>query len=667
MDSIFEKLKSAVDVQQVIERYSGAEFKKGKASCPFHQERTPSLSIMKAENIFKCFGCGEAGDAVHFVAKLKGIEPLEAAKMIAADFGISEDGKRVAVTPKKAAPPPKPKVDIKGYVEQCMRDVDRTDYWQQRGLTQETIKRFNLGYDTKRDAVVVPYNRQLNYYQTRSIKDKAFFKPKTEDAGDEPLWNPAALLLKTRSPIFVTESPICAMSIMQCGGQAVSICGTAGYKKLAAAVKKKKPLGAFVITCDNDEPGRVCGRNLGIEFEALKVPYITANVSGEEKDPNDLLRKNAGKLAANVAAAIDEARKLTASDYDTYTAAELMTMKLEPPIWIVDEMLPQGLSMIAAPSKMGKSWACMQLCCAVAGGKKFLDRTTNACDCWYLALEDGKYRMQDRLRYQLGEQAAPRNMHISHKAPTLDNNKLLDLFAEKLDENPRIKLIIVDTFQKVRSRRPKSADAYMADYADLTPLKEFADDNKICILLIHHLRKMTDDGDPFNMILGSVGIPGALDTMLVITKKNRADEEAKLFTTGRDISQQELIVKMSKETKFKWENVGTAEEQEIKRHQRAYEQNSIVQTVRALLKQASEWRGTTTEFIKASCDLFGELRIEAGAARLGRQIADIEAELYRNDGIDHKASRSGEKRIHHFFPKKAWQPSATYEQSRFDA
>jgi len=332
----------------------------------------------------------------------------------------------------------------------------------------------------------------------------------------------------------------------------------------------------------------------------------------------------------------------------------------------LNELLPQGLSMIAAPSKMGKSWMCLQLCAAVANGDTFLDRKTNRAACWYLALEDGQYRMQDRLAKQLNGGNAPGNLHISHKAPTMDGKQLLDLFAEKLETTPNLKLIIVDTYQKVRTVRPKNADSYMSDYADLSPLKEFADDNKIAILLIHHLRKMTDEGDPFNMILGSVGIPGALDTIMVLTKKNRNDDEAKLFTTGRDISQQELVIRMGKDTSFKWECVGTVEEMRQKQERQKYEDNPIVRVVKHILAKQSEWRGTVSDFIKESCEIFNEMRVEPNAARLGRQIAEVEAELYFRDGIDHKLTRSGDARIHHFYPKKAKLAQIAQPKMEFD-
>jgi DNA primase len=90
MDGLFERVKAAVGIADVAERFGGLKLdRSGKACCPFHSEKTPSFSVKKSDNIFKCFGCGESGDAIDFVAKLKGIESLDAAKLIAEAFGIS--------------------------------------------------------------------------------------------------------------------------------------------------------------------------------------------------------------------------------------------------------------------------------------------------------------------------------------------------------------------------------------------------------------------------------------------------------------------------------------------------------------------------------------------------------------------------------------------------
>ena len=62
-ESIFEKVKEVARIEEVVEHFGVRLDRNGKALCPFHQEKTPSFSIKREDNIFKCFGCGAGGDA----------------------------------------------------------------------------------------------------------------------------------------------------------------------------------------------------------------------------------------------------------------------------------------------------------------------------------------------------------------------------------------------------------------------------------------------------------------------------------------------------------------------------------------------------------------------------------------------------------------------------
>lgn len=78
----------AVSMIEAAEYY-GVEVKRGKALCPFHNDRNPSLFV--ADDHYHCFACGEHGDVIDFVAKLNGLSLYDAAKKLAYDFGITQD------------------------------------------------------------------------------------------------------------------------------------------------------------------------------------------------------------------------------------------------------------------------------------------------------------------------------------------------------------------------------------------------------------------------------------------------------------------------------------------------------------------------------------------------------------------------------------------------
>ena len=86
--NLFDTVKAAVTPRMAAERY-GLPIRQGSmVCCPFHNDRTPSMKLN--EEYFYCFGCGAHGDVVALTAQLFDLPPAEAAKKLAADFGITE-------------------------------------------------------------------------------------------------------------------------------------------------------------------------------------------------------------------------------------------------------------------------------------------------------------------------------------------------------------------------------------------------------------------------------------------------------------------------------------------------------------------------------------------------------------------------------------------------
>ena len=345
----------------------------------------------------------------------------------------------------------------------------------------------------------------------------------------------------------------------------------------------------------------------------------------------------------------------------TISAEELLSTPLPPVKWIIPDLLPAGLALFAGPSKAGKSWLTLWLCLQVAQGKPMWGREIEPHTVLYLSLEDTFNRLQKRLLQLVGSEEAPERLVMQTECSSIGLG-LVEQLTSFLYQHPDTGLIVIDTLQKVRGSAKKDEIAYATDYRELGALKEYADNKRICVFLIHHLRKMADENDVFNMISGSNGIMGVCDTIFIIYKKKRQDENAVLFMTGRDIRQQDVVVHFD-ETKYRWDMVGTAEEEERKRKKREYENNPIVKTVKDLLKQyPMGWKGTATDLIKAVYDVTGSPCIYSTAA-LGKEITSIETQLYY-DGIEHSMKRSGSSRVHYFGKRQAYKP--TYQRAIFD-
>ena len=227
---------------------------------------------------------------------------------------------------------------------------------------------------------------------------------------------------------------------------------------------------------------------------------------------------------------------------ETITAEDLQNRTYEPTHFLVDELIPEGLHILAGAPKIGKSWLALWLCLCVAQGQALWNFATTQGEVLYLSLEDSFQRIQTRL-FDLTEDAPP-TLHFAIMADTLKRG-LEQQIEQFLTEHPDTKLVVIDTLQRVRSTGNDN-NLYANDYQDIGLLKRLADKQHIAILLIHHLRKLHDD-DPMNMISGSTGLSGAADSAFVLQKNARSANAASLHCTGRDIPDRTLKLELDED------------------------------------------------------------------------------------------------------------------------
>ena len=87
--NVFATVKTSIKTREAAERYGVEINRHGKALCPFHNDRNPSLFV--DDDHYHCFACGEHGDVIDLTAKLFGLKLYEAAQKLAYDFGITQD------------------------------------------------------------------------------------------------------------------------------------------------------------------------------------------------------------------------------------------------------------------------------------------------------------------------------------------------------------------------------------------------------------------------------------------------------------------------------------------------------------------------------------------------------------------------------------------------
>ncbi len=87
--NVFGTVKTSINTREAAARYGVEVNRHGKALCPFHNDRHPSLFV--DDDHYHCFACGEHGDVIDLTSKLYGLSTLDAAKKLAYDFGITQD------------------------------------------------------------------------------------------------------------------------------------------------------------------------------------------------------------------------------------------------------------------------------------------------------------------------------------------------------------------------------------------------------------------------------------------------------------------------------------------------------------------------------------------------------------------------------------------------
>lgn len=279
----------------------------------------------------------------------------------------------------------------------------------------------------------------------------------------------------------------------------------------------------------------------------------------------------------------------------TYMDGETLMNTVLPPIrFVISHLMPQGLHVLAGAPKVGKSWLALWLCLQTAKGEPVWTFPTAGGTVLYLCLEDSYARIQRRLLDVTDE--APENLFFATMSEKLRDG-LEQQIERFLSTHPDTVLVVIDTLQRIRTGS-NDANPYASDYRDLGILKELADKHRIAILLIHHLRKMSDD-DPMNMISGTTGISGATDTNFVLRKSKRSSNSATLYCTGRDIEYRELLLEFDGA-----EHVWKLREDSVE--QPAKPQDELVFFLSEFLNEREYFTGTATELAEQLDQFAGE-------------------------------------------------------------
>jgi len=155
-DESLERVKQAADIVEVVSAHTDLRRQGARwvGLCPFHEERTPSFSVDQGEKLYHCFGCGVGGDTIKFVEEKEGVGFAEAVELLADRYGV--ELQREKEDPRAEARRQQRRrlgelLDrTAGFYAHYLWDSEEAgkarDYMGERGLGEETLRAFGVGY-----------------------------------------------------------------------------------------------------------------------------------------------------------------------------------------------------------------------------------------------------------------------------------------------------------------------------------------------------------------------------------------------------------------------------------------------------------------------------------------------------------------------------------------
>lgn len=382
----------------------------------------------------KCWSCNFQGDIIDLIQQETGADYNTALKNAAAELGIEIDPYRQSAaadfaddgddrpaqnaqnapktdfkesddkktgqqdkTPQRGAEEATAAnvTDYTEYYKECnarLSDPAALSYLQARGISELVADAYYLGYDpewispTVRKSqaakgsewtpaptarIIMPISK--NHYIARAISpdvQKEFAKMNETGGGKTAIFNRRALY-GDREAVFLVEGVFDALSIIEAGAAAVALNSTSNADKLIKQLEQEPTRATIILCLDNDEPGKKAAAVIKDGLTRLNISYVTADITGRYKDPNDALKgdRAAFEAAIQTAEAQTAAKPDNVSNYiDNLMQGEIARLKAAADRKTGFEVLDRksgglypGLYVIAATSSLGKTTFSLQI------------------------------------------------------------------------------------------------------------------------------------------------------------------------------------------------------------------------------------------------------------------------------------------------------------------
>jgi DNA primase len=346
-EEIIDKITDSVNIVSIVSEYVNLKHqgKNYTGLCPFHTEKTPSFNVTPEKNMYYCFGCQKGGSVINFIMDIEGLSFPEAVKRLADKAGISlpdnysghPDGKTKGLEELYE----RLTVSFNYMLMKDPRGEGARNYLKERGIIDDTIQTFSLGYcpaqgdwlyrflrgknysdgflektglfSSKTKGWTIFTNRVMFPIRSRHGKTIAFGGRKLGDFGPKYLNSPETELFKKGNNLYgihnsqkkiretdvfiLVEGYTDVLSLFQAGiRNSVAPLGTSFTENQAKLLRRFA--SKAILFFDGDEAGMRAAEKAGYICE--KMGFYTEVVQNEpDTDPADILKKHGPKMLKN--------------------------------------------------------------------------------------------------------------------------------------------------------------------------------------------------------------------------------------------------------------------------------------------------------------------------------------------------------------------------------
>ena len=511
----------------------------GRALCPCcspgHNNKSKTLSLVpNTDGAYKCFrGCTPKDIREALGQPKTQIIPTALTKV--------QPQKKVTVSEERVR-------------ENCLsileltnsKAIDAFQWLESRGITSDQIKKYKLGLTRCRIgqkmtyAVTIPIpDGNGEYYQKKRVA------PWDKELTNSPEYRPwkqygiPKMAYFTLKPENAKETWLCegewdaiamAELVSKHRDDVAVACFTCGCSSVPQDAELNRLPGKVTIFYDRNDKPLVNGTKPGEEGakkvasalgDRAKIALVPMKDDCTVKgwDVSDAIKEGfifeSFERAATEASFVGE-KYYSAFEQGLRTAKEVFDTAPDYVDWLVPDLLTSNeLYCLAAEPRAGKSLFALGLAKAIASGGNFLDRPCQQGEVVYICKEDPDDKVKERLIAQQWSEEEMENVVIHNKFTLEDLPGLVQYVREK-----KPALIIMDTLSRVNPNAGAENSAEIVD--TLAPLQNLAQQENVCVLVVHHTRKKTnletDILDIFDSVRGSGAIRATCRGMLVVCK-----------------------------------------------------------------------------------------------------------------------------------------------------